>query len=52
VIAFGCFGGRHRSVALAEMAAVALKESSIPVTVFHRELSARAIQQKTAIFEC
>jgi UPF0042 nucleotide-binding protein len=39
-IAFGCFGGRHRSVAVAEMFAAALRASGNEVEVTHRELAA------------
>lgn len=37
-IAFGCFGGRHRSVALVEMTARMLREIGHEVTIVHREL--------------
>lgn len=37
-IAFGCFGGRHRSVAVAEMVGEALKAQGHEVTIHHREL--------------
>lgn len=40
-IAFGCFGGRHRSVAMAEMVGEALKEKGHAVTIHHRELKER-----------
>ena len=38
-IAFGCFGGRHRSVAMAELAAKALRDAGCDVSVTHRALS-------------
>lgn len=37
-IAFGCVGGRHRSVAMAEWVAQTLRERGYDVTVTHREL--------------
>jgi len=37
-IAFGCFGGRHRSVALAELLAEDLRAMKHQVQVTHREL--------------
>ena len=37
-IGFGCFGGRHRSVAMAEMTAAALRGAGHEVEVVHREL--------------
>lgn len=40
-IAFGCTGGRHRSVALAENLAKALAESGQQVSIRHRELEGR-----------
>lgn len=40
-IAFGCYGGRHRSVALAEMVGEALKNNGHSVTIHHRELKER-----------
>lgn len=40
-IAFGCTGGRHRSVAVAEMAAKALAEAGWAVSKRHRELERR-----------
>ena len=41
-IAFGCTGGQHRSVALAEIISEALAEQGWPVSIRHRELNARA----------
>jgi UPF0042 nucleotide-binding protein len=40
VIAFGCYGGRHRSVAVAEMVAKCLSKAGLSVSIKHRELSA------------
>lgn len=37
-IAFGCTGGKHRSVTLAEKVSGWLKNSGHPVTIHHREL--------------
>ncbi|MBL4812680.1 MAG: RNase adapter RapZ [Rhodobacteraceae bacterium] len=37
-VGFGCTGGKHRSVAMAEQLAKALTEASWPVTIRHREL--------------
>ncbi|MFQ3621987.1 MAG: RNase adapter RapZ [Acetobacteraceae bacterium] len=37
-IAYGCTGGRHRSVALAERVAAHLREAGWRVTVVHREI--------------
>lgn len=37
-IAFGCFGGRHRSVSLVELVAEALKAGGHTVRIQHREL--------------
>ena len=39
-IAFGCMGGRHRSVAMAEIVAAQLREEGHEVEVIHRELVA------------
>ena len=38
-IAFGCFGGKHRSVAMAELSAQALRNAGCDVEVKHSALS-------------
>jgi UPF0042 nucleotide-binding protein len=41
-IAFGCTGGRHRSVFVSEQVAAALREAGFSPTLLHRNLGSRA----------
>lgn len=40
-VGFGCTGGKHRSVTLVEMMAIALAKDGWPVSIRHRELERR-----------
>jgi UPF0042 nucleotide-binding protein len=42
-VAFGCTGGQHRSVAMAEAVAKALAEGGQQVAVRHREMERRSL---------
>lgn len=44
-IGFGCTGGQHRSVTMAETLAAALAEGGWPVSIRHRELERRGAAQ-------
>ena len=39
VIAFGCTGGKHRSVTFAEAMYAHLKDSQLPVSIIHRDIA-------------
>jgi UPF0042 nucleotide-binding protein len=43
-VAFGCTGGRHRSVALTEKLAAALAAKGWQVSIRHRELERQVLQ--------
>ncbi|WP_299551965.1 RNase adapter RapZ [uncultured Tateyamaria sp.] len=47
-VAFGCTGGQHRSVAIAETLAAALAEAGWQVSVRHRELDRRKREEASA----
>ena len=45
-VAFGCTGGRHRSVAAAVEMAERLREAGFPANIRHRDLSSHAERQR------
>lgn len=47
-VAFGCTGGQHRSVAMAETLAAALAEAGWQVSIRHRELDRRKREEASA----
>ena len=47
-VAFGCTGGQHRSVAMAETLATALAEAGWQVSIRHRELDRRKREEASA----
>ena len=47
-VAFGCTGGQHRSVAIAETVAAALAEAGWQVSIRHRELDRRKREEASA----
>ncbi|KIC52013.1 RNase adapter RapZ [Tateyamaria sp. ANG-S1] len=47
-VAFGCTGGQHRSVAMAETVAAALAEAGWQVSIRHRELDRRKREEASA----
>ncbi|MEL6452450.1 MAG: RNase adapter RapZ [Pseudomonadota bacterium] len=47
-VAFGCTGGQHRSVAMAETLAAALAEAGWRVSIRHRELDRRKREEASA----
>lgn len=47
-VAFGCTGGQHRSVAMAESLAAALAQASWQVSIRHRELDRRKREEASA----
>ena len=44
-VAIGCTGGRHRSVAIAEKLAAILREQSIDVQLFHRDIDKDSLSE-------
>ena len=47
-VGFGCTGGQHRSVTMAELMALALAEAGWPVSIRHRELERRNLSSQHA----